>query len=119
MLENHNINSGDDYANLLIAALNEMKSENFLEDEMFRFWFIEIRKLCVEKYQQYITGKNETYMLSDEEIDGAYKIAVEQIVSEALEDLSEKGLLKISIDENGEVLYSLNEEGKKQIKYLE
>jgi len=118
MLENHNINSGDDYANLLIAALNEMKSESFLEDEILRFWFIEIRKLCVKKYQQYITGKNETYMLSDEEIDGAYKTAIEQMVNEALEDLSEKGLLEISIDEGGEVLYGLSEEGKKQAKNL-
>lgn len=119
MLENHNISSGDDYANLLIAALNEMKSESPLEDEILRFWFIEIRKLCVEKYNQYIIGKQETYMLSDEEIDGAYKVAVEQMVSGALEDLSEKGLLEISIDESGEVLYGLSKEGKKQAKYLE
>lgn len=119
MLENHNITNGDDYANLLIAALNEAKSESPLEDEMLRFWFIEIRKMCVEKYHQYIIGKEETFMLSDVEIDNAYKTAVEHMVNDALEDLSEKGLLEISIDESGEVLYGLSEEGKKQAKDLE
>lgn len=118
MLENHNINSGDDYADLLIETLNEMESENPLGDNLLYFWFIEIRKLYIEKYHQYIIGKEETFMLSAEDIDNAYKIAIEQMVNEALEDLSEKGLLEISIDESGEVLYGLSEDGKKQAKNL-
>lgn len=118
MLEHHNINSGDDYANLLIAALNEMKSESPLEDEVLRFWFIEIRRLCVDKYNKYILGNEETFMLSDVEIDDAWKVAIEHMVDDSLQDLSEKGLLEISIDENGEVLYGLSEKGKKQAKKL-
>ena len=48
----------------------------------------------------------------------AYKLAVEQMVNETLEKLSEEGMLEISIDENGEVLYGLSEEGKKEAKRL-
>ena len=82
-LEEHNINNGDDYADILIQG-----------------------------------GKEETFLLSDEEMNQAYKLAVEQMVNETLEKLSEEGMLEISIDENGEVLYGLSEEGKKEAKRL-
>jgi DNA-binding PadR family transcriptional regulator len=40
------------------------------------------------------------------------------MVNETLEKLSEEGMLEISIDENGEVLYGLSEEGKEELKRL-
>jgi hypothetical protein len=118
MLENHNINNGDDYADLLISSLGEMPALNELEAEILRNWFVEIRKMCVEKYYNYVIGKEETFLLSDVEMDNAYRLAVEQMVDDSLQDLSEKGMLEISIDDNGEILYGLSEEGKEEAKKL-
>lgn len=118
-LENFNIQNGDDYADILIQSITEIEDTNELDAEIVRCWCIEIRKMCVEKYSNYIIGKEETYMLSDEEMDQAYKLAVEQMVNETLEQLSEDGMLEISINENGEVLYGLSEEGRKKAKRLD
>ena len=117
-LEEHNINNGDDYADILIQGIIEIEDANELDAEIVRCWCIELRKMCVEKYNNYIIGKEETFLLSDEEMNQAYKLAVEQMVNETLEKLSEEGMLEISIDENGEVLYGLSEEGKKEAKRL-
>jgi hypothetical protein len=114
MLENHNINSGEEYADILISTISEIPPLNVSEAEILEYWFVEIRKLCIEKYYSYIIGNEETFILDDVELDNAYRLAVEKMVGDSLQDLSEKGLLNISIDDNGEILYGLNEEGKKE-----
>lgn len=116
MSEHHNFSNGDEYADLLISTMSEMPASNDMEEEILKYWFVEIRRLCVEKYHNYIIGKEETFLLSDVEIDGAYRLAIEQMVDESLQDLSEKGLLEISIADNGEILYGLSEEGKKHLE---
>ena len=117
-LEDYNINSGDDYADILIQGIREIKDTNELDAEIVNNWCIELRKMCVEKYNNYIIGKEESYVLSEDEMDTAYRLAVEKLVDDALEDLSDRGMLEISIDENGEILYGLNEEGQKEAKRL-
>jgi hypothetical protein len=117
-LDDYNIQSGDDYADILIQGLLEIKDTNEIDTLIVEYWCIEIRKKCVEKYQDYIIGKEETFLLSDEEMDEAYRLGVEMMVDKALEDLSDKGLLEISISDTGEILYGLNEEGKDELKRL-
>lgn len=119
MLEHHNFSSGEEYADLLISIVGEIPPANDMEAEILKHWFTEIRKLCIEKYHSYIIGEEETFMLSDVEMDGAYRLAIEQMVDESLQDLSEKGLLEISIADNGEILYGLSDEGKEEVKRLE
>jgi hypothetical protein len=114
MLENHNINNGDEYADLLIKSINEIPPLGISETEILKYWFVEIRRLCIEKYHNYIIGNEETFALNDVELDSAYRLAVGQMVSDSLQELSEKGLLEISIDDNGEILYGLSKEGKKE-----
>lgn len=118
MLEHYNINSGDEYADLLIKKLTETSPSSVMEEEMLEYWAVRIRKMCVEKYHKYIIGQEETFMLSDIEMEEAYRLAVEEMVNDSLEELSEKGLLEVSIDDNGEMLYKLSEEGKNKAKDL-
>jgi hypothetical protein len=117
-LEGHNIQNGNDYADILIQGITEIEDINQLDTEIVRCWCIEIRKMCIEKYNNYIIGKEETFLLSDEEMDDAYRLGVEQVINETLEDLSDKGMLEISVSESGEVLYGLSEKGKKEAKRL-
>lgn len=116
MLEHHNINSGDDYADLLIKTILEESPSSVVEAEILEYWTTEIRKMCVEKYNKYIIGQEETFMLSDIEMDESYRLSIEEMVNDSLKELSEKGLLEISIDDNGEILYGLSEEGKAYTK---
>jgi hypothetical protein len=114
MLNEHNINNGDDYADLLIRDIEMFMSEGMPMD-MIEYWSKEVRTLCNIKYLKYIEGSEESYMLTDVELEDTYKIATEKLIGDTLGSLVDKGMAKMSVDVNGEVRYQATEQGLKQI----
>jgi hypothetical protein len=85
--------------------------------------FIEILKetllpIVIDRWTEYITGENETYYLSEEDLESAWKKASMTMTENSLRNLSELGLIKMGINEDGEILYSATEEGLEHIKNL-
>ena len=115
MLNEHNINNGDDYANLLIKDMEMFMSEGMPAD-MIEYWSKEVRQLCNIKYLKYIEGSEESFMLTDVELEDTYKIAIEKLIGDTLGSLVDKGMAKMSVDVNGEVRYQATEQGLKQVK---
>lgn len=115
MLEHHNITSEDQYAELLIEALGSEELDP-VQQEFMPFWYIEIRKKCNEKYQDYILGTEETFILTDEELDETHNKAIDNVVSISLSNLSDKGMLDISINEDGDMLFGLSDKGKQFVE---
>jgi hypothetical protein len=115
MLNKHNINNGDDYADLLIKDMELFTNEG-LPIDVIKYWSKEVRQLCNVKYLKYIEGNEESFMLTDIEMENTYKIATEKLIGDTLGDLVDKGMVKMSIDKNGEVLYQATEHGLNQIK---
>ena len=56
MLNEYNINSGDDYADLLINDLHTSIDDG-MPDDVIEYWSKEIRQLCNLKYLKYIEGE--------------------------------------------------------------
>lgn len=106
-LENHNIQSGDDYANLLIGDLRVMTEKEGMEEELFVIWEKHIRKLCNLRYYQYVSGDVESFMLSESEMMQTYKDSTMEYTGEILASLVEKGKVSMAINEEGEILYGL------------
>ena len=115
MLDNYNINSGDEYANLLIKDIEMFMSEGMPMD-MIEYWSKEVRILCNTKYPKYVKGDEESYMLTDVELEDTYKIATEKLIGDTLGGLVDKGMVKMSVDSDGEVRYQATHKGLKQIK---
>ena len=109
-LENHNIQSGDDYANLLIGDLRVMTEKEGMEEELFVIWEKHIRKLCNLRYYQYVSGDVESFMLSESEMMQTYKDSTLEYTGELLASLVEKGKVSMAINEEGEILYGLPKE---------
>lgn len=106
-----NFSNGDEYAD---AIINDLKTfDNGLPKDVIDYWSIEIRQLCNIKFLHYITGEEETYALSDVDLEQTFKIATEKLVGDTLGNLVDKGMVKMSIGDDGEVLYSSTEEGRK------
>jgi len=63
-------------------------------------------------YAAYIIGKRETFMFSDVELNDLFNKAGELYVGDMIDNLVDKDMLEVSIDENGEMLYGLSELGK-------
>jgi hypothetical protein len=104
-------NNGDEYAD---AIINDLKTfDNGLPEDVIDYWSIEIRQLCNVKFLHYITGEEETYALSDVDLEQTFRTATEKLVGDTLGNLVDKGMVKMSIGDDGEVLYSSTEEGRK------
>ena len=109
-----------------------MKHENYLEylkeiidlvPEDVDLAFVNIlqealRPVVKERWKDYVIGKEDTYFLQEEELEDAWKKASMTMTENSLRNLSELGLIKMSIGKNGEVLYSATDEGLEFIKNM-
>ena len=114
MLNEHNINNGDDYADLLIRDMEMFMSDGMPAD-IISYWSKEVRQLCNIKYLKYIEGDEESFMLTDVELENTYKVAIEKLISDTLGTLVDKGMVKMSVDSEGEVRYQATEYGLNQV----
>lgn len=106
-LENHNIQSGDDYADLLIGDLRIMVEQEGMEEDLFKVWEKHIRKLCNLRYYQYVSGDVDSFMLSEQEMLQTYKDSTLEYTGELLSSLVEKGKVSMAINADGEILYGI------------
>lgn len=116
---NKNIKSGDDYAKVIIATMRQTEKKTPENErtpiELLHFWFREIEILADKKWMDYILGKCDTYIFSDTEMMKLYDKANELYTQETLNSLVDKDLVKVEINENGDMMYSITEEGKKVV----
>ena len=114
MLEN--INSGADYAQIVIDTIIEGEKQIPEHAQMpialIEYLTEEIQTLADSHYNEYVMGKRDTFLFSDIEMEGMFNKAGELYVSDMLDGLVDKDMLEVSIDENGELLYGLTELGK-------
>lgn len=107
-----NINSGEDYAKILIDTLRETP-DPIMPPELLDYWCENIYDMAVKSYNDYIVGKKEYFELSMEEVEKAYEEAGLKYTQDILNGMLDKDLIKALIDETGEIVYSLTEKGKK------
>lgn len=117
---NKNIKSGDDYAKLIINQMNETEQETPENErtpiELLHFWFQEIEILADKKWMEYILGKSETYIFTPTEMMNLYDKANERYIQEILNSLVDKDLVQVGIRNDGEIVYSITEEGKNAVE---
>ena len=115
MLEN--INSGAEYAQIVISTILETESEvpekNQMPIKMLTFLAEEVNKKADINYKEYIIGNRETFLFNDIEMDKMFNDVGERYVSGLLDGMVDKDLLEVSIDDKGQFLYGLSENGKK------
>jgi DNA-binding PadR family transcriptional regulator len=120
MLEN--INSGEDYANIIINSL--MEAEQDLSDDektesgFLKHQFITISELADQTYSNYIIGKRESYMFTEEEFISTVHKAKENYIQELLNSMVDKDLLEVSVGEDGDLLYGLSDKGNEEANQL-
>lgn len=114
--------SGDDYANLLINSIQqsdlELPEDERMDSDFFQVWSKLVRKECSVKWSQYIIGKSETYLFDDEEFTSTFHKATQELLSETLSGLVEKNLVQLGVGEDGDILYSLTDDGKIEAQKL-
>lgn len=107
----HNINSGEDYARLLTETIK--LADGPLPEQLVEYWCEDIWEMAINSYNDYIAGKKDDYLLSDVDMNEAYDRAGIRYTQEIVNGLVDKGMVQASVSEDGEILYSLTEKGKK------
>lgn len=106
---------GDHYADLIIRDLKSFTgTKDAIPEYVMEYWEKEIRELCVQKFNNYIHGQ-EDFMLTDKDIMATYKIAIQKMTADTIETLVDKGDIKMAVSEEGDIVYSLTEQGKNRI----
>ena len=106
-----NYNSGEDYANAIIETLKTSIEED-LPEVLLDYWCEELYELAINSYNDYIVGKKEVYLLTEEEATKAYEKAGLKYTQFIVDGLVDKDLVQAGISPDGEILYSLTEKGK-------
>ena len=117
MVDPNNINSGADYAQLVIEGILEVERTLPVDQQMPLGLLTYLTELIEEQadeyYTAYVIGKRETFMFSDVELNKLFNKAGELFVGDILDGLVDKDMLEVSIDKNGEILYSATKKGIK------
>jgi hypothetical protein len=110
-------NSAEEYIHDLLFTIMEADavSPQPLPSELLEYWSQEIHDACKARYTSYINEEVDDYRLNDEEMMDLLQAANTKLIGDALGELLDKGAIKMSIGEDGEVYYSATDEGKKII----
>ena len=117
MLEN--INSGNDYAQLLIDSIlkaeREIPENEQMPIDLLTIWVESIQEAAEQSYIDYVTGERETFLLSDVEMTDLFEKAGKKYVTSLIDEMVDNDVLETFVDEGGDILYGLTDLGKKMV----
>jgi hypothetical protein len=108
------ITSGEQYGLLLSYEL--AKIDTGLPSGLLDIWCDEVYHMAIQSWDDYIIGKKEYYELTVEEIEASYNRASQKFTEEIIDGMVDKELLQVSVDGEGEFLYSLTDKGREYKK---
>jgi hypothetical protein len=115
-----NINSGEDYAKLLINTIVnaevDLPTDKRMDAGLIKYWCHEIKEYADITWNEYIIGEREDYIFTDTEMMKLFEKAGMRYASDVLDGLVDKEMLEVSVSPEGELLYGLTEKGKDAIK---
>jgi hypothetical protein len=109
-----NINSGEEYANLLVKTLKE--SQKDLPEELLKKWCWELYTAAVDSFKEYLVGKRDDYLLTQDELEECYNKAGIKYSEGVLNSLIDTEHIQASITPEGDIVYSATEKSSKRKK---
>lgn len=107
------IKSGKDYAKLLTSTLRESGPDDGMPEELINYWCEYVYEAAVNSYNNYLKGKKEDFLLTDQEMEETYEKAGMRYTEDLVNGLLDKDMIQAGVRNDGEIVYSLTEKGKK------
>lgn len=109
-----NINSGEEYANLVVKTLKETQGD--LPEELLKKWCWEVYTAAVDSFNEYLAGKRDDYLLTQDELGECYEKAGLKYSEEIVNSLIDTEHIQASITSEGEIVYSATKKSSKAKK---
>jgi hypothetical protein len=115
-----NINSGSDYAQLLIDNIVEgeksLPTNEQLPINLLTYWCEEIESYAEITYHEYLIGKREHFSFDEDEFKSLFEKAGIRYTGDILDGLVDKDMVQVGVREDGEIVYSTTDKGKQALK---
>ena len=108
-------NNALEYYNDIEKTILEVESHNPepLPEELLKYFLEELKTKCESSYQDYIMGKRPDYILFEHEVLECHENATKRVVDEALINLVDKGMVEMSVGEDGDIYYSASDKARR------
>lgn len=119
-MSDQNIQSGHDYARIVIETLTSteltLPEDERMDDRLMYYMCEEVEAFANVAWSDYIIGKRETYLFDDEEFRKLFENAGLKYASDLLNGLVDKEMVQVGVREDGELVYSITDKGKGYIE---
>lgn len=119
MDEIENIQSGADYAKLIIDDIilneNELTNDEKVPLPLLNYWCEEIELYADETWHWYVTGKREHFIFDEDEFTGLFEKAGMRYAGEVLDGLVDEGMVDVLVRDDGEIIYKTSEKGNEEL----
>ena len=109
-------NTIEEYTKIIIDGIleveNKLPKHEQMDPELLEIWIQTIQDASQENYTNYLIGKREHYEFNIIELEQTFKDASQIHTDNTLQGMVDKDLLSMRVDKDGEILYSLSEEGR-------
>lgn len=118
----HEFRDAEHYASTIRDIILNTEAENGeepLPENLVKYWADNLYNACLKAYHDYLIGKRDDYRLTDKESFDEYNKAGLQFTQELVDIMVDKDLLEVSINPEGDLLYSTTKKGQKIAKQYE
>lgn len=112
--------SYQEYYTEVVRMINEtelsLDEHQRMPERLLKLWIDRIREFCKNSYQEYLIGNRESYYMNEEEYDALFDKAGMDYTDELLNNLIDRELVEVGINEDGNMVYKATELGRKIAK---
>ena len=103
----------------LIQADTDAPEDVKLPVEVLNHWVEGIRSYAYVTVEEYLKGNRGGYEFTEEEVLDLWRQASDSYTQLVLNGLVDKGLVQVSVSDDGYLLYGLTEDGQEYVKNID
>jgi len=104
-----------DLKNTFKSGYNGVQPEKEMDKDFEKTFLSLLMETTKQAWLDHELLIRETYLLSESELEKVWSDTTQESVNSMLEKLSDLGFIKTSVNNKGEIVYSISEEGSKYI----
>jgi len=95
---------------------NRVQPQKDLDDDFEKVFLANLLDKVRETWSDYECMSRDSYLLLEEELDRVWNASTEEMLNNMLARLSDIGYINTSVNRNGDIVYSVSEDG---LEYLQ
>lgn len=100
-----------DLKNTFISGYQGVELEKEMDKDFEKIFLANLLRNVKKAWQDHEYCERDTYLLFEDELDQIWNMSKDEMLSDMLARLSDFGYIKTAVNANGDIVYSVSEEG--------